>query len=123
MQKKFSAKTDNEPIEQKYGSADLSGIRYLDTVCLHSKNSGKDVSGSCVDEFDFMAINKAVGLNAGIDGILGLGPNYNNGPSYLMAMYEEEVIDEAIVSFSLGYNNGGSVQQDSYMIFGGMNQT
>jgi hypothetical protein len=70
-----------------------------------------------------MAITRAVGLNAGIDGILGLGPNYNNGPSYLMAMYEEEVIDEAIVSFSLGYSNGGSIQQDSYMMFGGVNKT
>lgn len=57
-----------------------------------------------------MAINKAVGLNIGIDGILGLGPNYNNGPSYLMALYDEEVIDEAIVSFSLGYNNGDTIQ-------------
>jgi hypothetical protein len=56
-----------------------------------------------------MAIDNAVGLNSGIDGILGLGPNYNIGPSYLMAMYEEEVIDDAIISFSLGYNNGGSI--------------
>ena len=70
-----------------------------------------------------MAINNAVGLNSGIDGILGLGPNYNIGPSYLMAMYEEEVIDDAIISFSLGYNNGGSIQQDSYMMFGGLNTT
>jgi hypothetical protein len=81
----------------------------MDTVCLHSQNGGKNISGSCIDEFDFMAIDRAVGLNPGIDGILGLGPNHNNGPSYLMAMYEEEVIDEAIISFSLGYNNGGSI--------------
>lgn len=108
-QKKYKAITENEPIEQRYGSADLTGVRYLDTVCLHSQNGGKNISGSCIDDFDFMAIKTAVGLNAGIDGILGLGPNYSNGPSYLMAMYEEEVIDEAIVSFSLGYSNGGSM--------------
>lgn len=109
-QKKYNAATDNEPIEQRYGSADLSGVRYIDTVCLHSQNGGKNLTGSCIDDFDFMAITRASGLNPGIDGILGLGPNYNNGPSYLMAMYEEEVIDEAIVSFSLGYSNGGSKQ-------------
>lgn len=35
-QKKYDAATDNEAIDQRYGSADLSGIRYIDTVCLHS---------------------------------------------------------------------------------------
>ena len=70
-----------------------------------------------------MAIQSATGLNPGIDGILGLGPNFNNGPSFLMAMVEESAIDEAIVSFSLGYNNGGDVQQESYMMFGGLNKT
>ena len=70
-----------------------------------------------------MAIKSAIGLNPGIDGILGLGPNFNSGPSFLMAMVEEEAIDEAIVSFSLGYNNGIETTQDSYMMFGGLNKT
>jgi hypothetical protein len=123
LQKKHNAKTSDETIEQRYGSADLTGIHYMDTVCLHHQSGGKNITGSCIDEFDFMAISRAVGLNAGIDGILGLGPNYSNGPSFLMAMYEDEVIDEAIISFSLGYNNGGSIQQESYMMFGGTNHS
>ena len=38
-------------------------------------------------------------------------------------MYEERKIDKAIASFSLGYNNGDSVTQPSYMMFGGLNET
>ena len=38
-------------------------------------------------------------------------------------MYQEKIIDEAIVSVSLGYSNGGSIQQESYMMFGGVNKT
>lgn len=108
-QLKHNATTNGQEIEQKYGSADLTGIHYIDSICLDKKpRDSKDTTG-CIHEFDFMAITKAVGLNAGIDGILGLGPNFNNGPSYLMALYEEEVVDEAIVSFSLGYTNGDKI--------------
>ena len=60
----------------------------------------------CVDEFPFMAISEEKGLNEGIDGILGLGPNHQNGPSLLLAMRYQDKINKTIVSFSLGYNNG-----------------
>jgi hypothetical protein len=70
-----------------------------------------------------MAIKKEQGLNEGIDGILGLGPNHENGPSYLLALKYKNKINKAIVSFSLGYNNGEVLKQNSYMIFGGINST
>ena len=52
-----------------------------------------------------MAISEQLGLNPGIDGILGLGPNYTDGPSYVMGLKNSSLIDEAIISFSLGYND------------------
>jgi len=38
---------------------------------------------ACLEEFSFMAITEETGLNNGIDGILGLGPSVENGPSYM----------------------------------------
>jgi hypothetical protein len=55
-----------------------------DTVCLKAIK-GKNME-SCVEHFPFMAISEEKGLNEGIDGILGLGPNHENGPSYLLAL-------------------------------------
>jgi len=57
-----------------------------------------------------MAITEEHGLNAGIDGILGLGPSLDNGPSYMHNAYQEGLIDRALLSFSLGYNNGQDIQ-------------
>ena len=57
-----------------------------------------------------MAIASEVGLNEGIDGILGLGPNPYNGPSYLWALKYNEKINNTIVSFSLGYNNMNDIK-------------
>ena len=52
-----------------------------------------------------MAIEKQYGLNDGIDGILGLGPNHENGPSFLLALFYYNKINSTIVSFSLGYSS------------------
>lgn len=43
---------------------------------------------ACVNNFKFMAISSQTGLNNGIDGILGMGPNPEAGPSYILAMKE-----------------------------------
>ena len=69
-----------------------------------------------------MAISEQLGLNPGIDGILGLGPNYTDGPSYVMGLKNSSLIDEAIISFSLGYNDNKTKMQPSYMMFGGVNE-
>ena len=56
-----------------------------------------------------MAITEESGLNKGIDGILGLGPSTENGPSFMHHAYQKGLIDRALLSFSLGYNNGADV--------------
>jgi hypothetical protein len=67
-----------------------------------------------------MAISKEIGLNEGIQGILGLGPNRNNGPSFVWALQENGLITEAVLSFSLGHSSG-PFKDPSYMMFGGVN--
>ena len=57
---------------------------------------------ACIDNFNFMAISAQTGLNPGLEGILGLGANKANGPSFVWAMKDSGMIDEAILSFSLG---------------------
>ena len=67
----------------KYGSANLTGIIYNDKVCS---------SDQCVNDFQFMAIDHQEGLS-GLDGILGLGPNTNDGDiSYLMELKKNGLI-------------------------------
>jgi hypothetical protein len=45
-----------------------------------------------VDKFQFMAIQSQVGLQSNINGILGLGPNKNAGPSYIWKLKEQGII-------------------------------
>jgi hypothetical protein len=49
-------------------------------------------------------------LNEGIDGILGLGPYHEYGPSFLLALKYYKKINQTIVSFSLGYDNGKDIR-------------
>jgi len=55
--------TNNETIEQKYGAAYLSGIKYNDDVCLHSKQDKTKSDFACLENFQFMAITEESGLN------------------------------------------------------------
>lgn len=75
---------------QTYGSATLSGSVFSDTVCLQNLtaiSSKKEPSESdltnadCIGKFQFIAVMEQRGLNAGIQGILGLGPLNNKSPS------------------------------------------
>lgn len=43
--------TSNEFIEQKYGSASLSGKIYNDDVCLHSKQDKSKGDHACLENF------------------------------------------------------------------------
>jgi len=63
----------------------LRGYQWEDTVCLHPIPSDGIITPElgCAEEFEFMAITQSEGLNEGIDGILGMGPNYRAGPSYI----------------------------------------
>ena len=104
--------------ELRYGSADLWGYTYEDTVCLGG-NLGEDGS-TCMPEFRFMAVSKNVGghLQPQIDGILGLGANKDAGPSLLLTLRSGGFINQTLISFNLGYNH----KSDSSMIFGGYDE-
>ena len=67
-----------------------------------------------------MAISRQLHLNAGIDGILGLGADLKAAPSLFDNLKKSGIIKEAMFSFSLG-NIDKNV--DSYMLFGGINKT
>ena len=68
-------------------------------------------------DFEFFVITNASGLN-GNDGILGLSPpnEYQNGPSYIKALYKQGTIEQEIATFWL--NSYG--QADSYVTLGGV---
>ena len=76
----------------------------------------------CIDNFDFMAISQQTGLNGQISGILGLGANLKDGPSFVESLTKSGLIEKAILSFSLGYK-GPNFEIPSYMIFGGTNSS
>ena len=50
-----AVKVQDEALDQKYGSADLSGYIWNDTVCLSPLDETKSLE-SCVEQFPFMAI-------------------------------------------------------------------
>ena len=68
-----TARQIGDEFSQQYGSAELSGIPYEDTLCLHSLQSST-TEKCCLENFPFMAVSEVIGLNEGIDGILGMGP-------------------------------------------------
>lgn len=54
---------------RKYGSAEVDGYLYNDTVCL-----AKDLS-SCILKFPYFSVIKQAGLSPPIEGILGMSQN------------------------------------------------
>ena len=97
--------------ELTYGSANLIGYLGYDQVCLSKK------AEACVSDFEFFVMNKQDGLS-GYDGILGLSPpnEVQNGPSYVKALFEQNVIPDEVVTFWLNlYSDEGS-----YVTFGGV---
>ena len=77
-----------------------------DKVCISN-------SSDCVDNFKFYAISSQTGLDSE-DGILGLSPDeLGNGPSYVAALKQQNLIDQKMVSFFL------SQDKMSQFTFGG----
>mmetsp|Transcript_15667 Transcript_15667/g.24012 ORF Transcript_15667/g.24012 Transcript_15667/m.24012 type:complete len:140 (-) Transcript_15667:987-1406(-) len=80
-----------ESMELAYGSADLSGIPMRDSICLKNPNEypvGSD-DPTCLENFKFMAIDASIGLTRQgslVGGILGLGPDVDEGPSFLLGL-------------------------------------
>jgi hypothetical protein len=77
----------------------------------------------CIENFNFMAITEDAGttkLNEEIDGILGLGAEAATGPNFMESLKASGKIDEAMVSFELGfYNKNPKLASPSSVTFGG----
>ena len=89
-QTKNGALTNNLAFPLSYGSAELKGFKYKDTVCLNPLMfaSSSEVTQKvlkqdfCVEGFKFQAAMETKGLD-GCDGILGLSPKDYGTHSFL----------------------------------------
>ena len=67
--------------EITYGSAALGGMLWNDLLCFKPAPEGKDAAhllemenSSCLNNYNFLALDSSTGLESYIDGILGLSP-------------------------------------------------
>lgn len=130
-----SRRFNNIGFPLSYGSADLQGFKYKDTVCLNPVNVDdlsqvNDVvlkKNFCMRHFRFQAVVESTGLD-GCDGILGLSPRDFGKHSLLADLKREGLIDRTIVSFSNAFHNTTfkakyHMDLESYMVFGGYNES
>ena len=91
-------------MEIKYGSAELVGYSYEDWVCI-GQGYQTNEHPNCLQNFNFMIVSDNVGnkLQKGLDGILGLGPDFDSdkGPSLLQHLKTAGIINNSIASFNL----------------------
>ena len=91
----------NEQSNRSYGSAELIGQEYTDTVCI--------LFSACVEGFEFFLIESQRGISEPIDGIMGMSRNMPfyldpeggniTGPLYVEALANANVITENKFSF------------------------
>lgn len=94
-----------------YGSANLQGFVWEDSVC---------VDKSHCSPFQFLALYRATGLEDNTDGILGLSPHKSEELRqlhFLWALKDHKVIDKAVVSFSIASD---AMKDSSFATFGGV---
>jgi len=97
----IAAVVNDEQSIRAYGSAELKGREYTDTVCI--------LFSACVEKFEFFYIESQVGIREPIDGILGmsrnkpffLAPEEGNqtGPLYIENLANAGVISTNKFSF------------------------
>lgn len=118
-----------------YGSAELHGFKYTDTVCLSPLNlksldevTDKELASHyCVKNLKYQAVMQSKGLD-GCDGILGLSPKNWGSRSILPGLKEGGMIDRILISFSNAFHPSSfksNFYDDkySYVVFGGVNET
>lgn len=105
-----------------YASARLKGYSYKDKVCLDS------TSKSCVSDFKYFSFDAQEGMDAPIEGIMGLAQNKQMrlsmeenevGPLFAYELYLADNIPTP--SFSFGYF-GYSNEEKSFIDFGEPNE-
>lgn len=116
-----------------YGSANLEGYKYQDTVCLKQINATAATHISqeylndhfCIKDFRFQTVTKSVGLTMA-DGILGISPKNYGKHSLLAELKIAGLIEKTQISFSNAFYKGTDLYKKhpdhySYMIIGGFN--
>jgi hypothetical protein len=94
-----------------YGSADLQGFKFIDTVCLNPlKYKSQDEvtpkvlkDNFCIRNFKYQAVVTAKGLD-GCDGILGLSPKDYGTHSLIPMLKRNGLIDRLLISFSNAFH-------------------
>lgn len=109
----------------------MYGFLWEDYTCINPLQGGlsgdalkEELSGKKCSLFSFVALYKSRGLYKHTDGILGLSPKKNPKRErfyYLHSMKESQIIDHAMVSFSVAQSPYGGNQP--YALFGGYNST
>lgn len=97
--------------EVEYLSGSIEGVTGTDKVCLTSGDN-------CVDDFDFFLIEQNFIIPPQIDGILGMCAggkveDHENGPDFVQALFDADVISENTFSFFIA-----DEAEDSYVDFG-----
>ena len=104
--------------ERRYSSANLKGYTFSDKVCLTS------VLSSCVEQFQYFSFLVQAGLDAPIEGIIGLAQTkqmrlstqeQDIGPLFTVELFKADNIPEPSFSFGL---TGYSAEASSFVDFG-----
>ena len=100
--------------ELDYGSAQLKGQMYTDTMCTDAGQID-----SCATGFGFFLVESQKGLD-GLDGILGFSPAVaGNGPSYIATLFGNGTIPEESVCFNLNLMTSSGPNTPSTVQIGG----
>lgn len=101
----------NHAQKVEYGSAQLDGFMFEDYTCIQPMQASQNqnliehkLKESKCSPFQFLALYEAKGLGKEFAGILGLSPKKNEElkkQHYLWSLKEFELIDRAMVSFSI----------------------
>lgn len=121
-------KTSDLLQDRVYGSANLQGYTYRDKVCLNSASS------SCVNSFEYFAFTSQTGIEAPVEGMIGLSQNKQMlmstmemevGPLFVNELYKDQMIPEPTFAFAMkGYTEDEPSlvdfgRPDAYRVEGG----
>lgn len=129
----------NRAQKVEYGSAQLDGFMFEDYTCIQPipgsappRNTSGPETNSLMQQklkdskcspFEFLSLYEAKGLGSEFVGILGLSPKKSESlkkQHFLWSLKEYELIDRAMVSFSITQND---MKEPAYALFGGYNSS
>lgn len=111
--------TESIAFPLSYGSAELSGFKMKDTVCLSPLDytSLAQVTDKvkkqnfCINDFKYQAVVTSKGLE-NCDGILGLSPKDYGSHSIIPSLKRAGLIERQIISFSNAFHSASFKAQN-----------